>query len=423
MELERQLTGTRRLKATVEAAVRLGERTDLDGVLESAVATLVDVFDAALVRVWRTDQAAGVLRLRAEGGPARPNTEPIPLKIDVNSRESRIAETARLGSPMIFRDPPGDLRNQDEWVARERIAWGAAFPLRSARRTLGRAGPLRPLGPARRRPGRAGSLRRRRLLGDPGCGAAGQGAGRPDGGRAPAQKLLAILATLPLGIVLAEKSGDWLSMGNPTGEAIWGREIGGSTIEEYGLNFPIETLDGRRVEVEERPLCRALRDSLPARGIYRRVLEDGRTMVLEVTAEPLPVPEGGAVGTFRDITDRARLESELAEHAARSKALLDHLPVGVAYFDDAGVCRRATARPAGPSGCLAETASWCRRRPSWPPRRGWPVPSCDVCAEALPHSRKGVAWPDLAGGTGVLYLDWRFEPLPLDAEGTAVPWP
>jgi len=66
---------------------------------------------------------------------------------------------------------------------------------------------------------------------------------------------------------------------------------------------------------------------------------DGRERVVEVRAQPFPGPRGGAIATYNDITHRADVQAELTERAAQVKALLEHLPVGVAYFDAEGVCR------------------------------------------------------------------------------------
>ena len=43
------------------------------------------------------------------------------------------------------------------------------------------------------------------------------------------------------------------------------------------------------------------------------------------------------------MTGRYDLEQDLADRAAQLRALLDHLPVGVAYFDKMAVCRAGNA--------------------------------------------------------------------------------
>ncbi len=78
VELERQVTLSRYLQATAQAASRLGGRMNLDEVLATAVHTLVDHFDAALARVWLLEPATVPatnrprLVLRAERRPDRP---------------------------------------------------------------------------------------------------------------------------------------------------------------------------------------------------------------------------------------------------------------------------------------------------------------------------------------------------------------
>ncbi len=414
---ERRPAEVQWLQAITEATANLGSRPGLDGVLETVVTTLNGAFEAALARVWRFDPALGTLRLRAEGGPSRPSPEPLPLEIDAASLQSEVAEAARLGLPVIVEDPSGDARLDPEWVGRERIAWGTALPLRAGGELWGVIAVYTREAPARDGLAALNAFvavaattlhDAERLL-------------RAQAARAEAEsqhrRLLSILETLPLGVVLAEPSGDWFALENATAAAIWGEAIRGCNMSEYAAAFPLLSVRGDLIAQEDRPLCRALHASENVRGTYRRMREeDGDPMVLEVTATPLPGPEGGAVGTFRDITEQDRLEMQLAERAALIKALLDHLPVGVAYFEDDGVCRASNGPARRILGIsrheVVEELSPDLLTPS--PELDEALSRC--IREAMPHAKQGVPWPDPAGVAETRYLDWRFEPLPFPSE-------
>src|SRR5262249_33696189 len=109
--------------------------------------------------------------------------------------------------------------------------------------------------------------------------------------------------------------------------------------DEYDARFPIYALDGRRIKLAERPLYRALRQKERSREMIRSRRADGSEVVLEVVSAPLPGPADGAVSAYRDVTAQLRVAADRRERAAQLKALLDPLPVGVAYFDTDGVCR------------------------------------------------------------------------------------
>src|SRR5206468_6093222 len=68
VELERQLTVARYLRAATDMAAHLTSHLDLNAVTQTVVDMLVRDFDAALARVWIHDPAEGVLHLRASAG-------------------------------------------------------------------------------------------------------------------------------------------------------------------------------------------------------------------------------------------------------------------------------------------------------------------------------------------------------------------
>ncbi|WP_230411945.1 PAS-domain containing protein [Denitromonas iodatirespirans] len=88
---------------------------------------------------------------------------------------------------------------------------------------------------------------------------------------------------------------------------------------EYGVG-PVDQ------EVERR-----LRDRTGRKPFrYQRVRHDG--MVLEIQGTPLP--DGGLVTIFSDVTDRHQAEAALARESFDLQTILDHLPQGLSVFDD-----------------------------------------------------------------------------------------
>ncbi|HWE38529.1 MAG TPA: ATP-binding protein [Isosphaeraceae bacterium] len=118
---------------------------------------------------------------------------------------------------------------------------------------------------------------------------------------------------------------------------------------------------------------------------------------------------------------RALLQDERAERAAQFKALLDHLPVGVAYFDADCTCRAANGparrilgRPRGEVLGASCDALFARA-----PGLGAAVRRC--VDERLPHVEPGVAWADPTDAPGRPRIyDWQFQPLPPERSGRSL---
>jgi len=107
---------------------------------------------------------------------------------------------------------------------------------------------------------------------------------------------------------------------------------------------------GRLLSVEERPISRALRGEVLAGATAEDVRMhalDGRQVDVSVSAAPLRDEAGritGAVVVMRDVTERRRLERELADRAGQMQAIFDAMVDGLILFDTTG--RVITANPA-----------------------------------------------------------------------------
>ncbi len=229
-----------------------------------------------------------------------------------------------------------------------------------------------------------------------------------------ARQLRAILETISVGVLLAEGPDGRLTVTNTAADRIAGEPVRAETYEEFVAKFPLERLDGRLLDLVERPLSRTFEGGQPVREVLKFHRRDGREIILEITTAPFPGPTGGAVTTFLDVTGRYEMEQDLADRAAQLRALLDHLPVGVAYFDKMAVCRAGNV-PA-------------RRFLNRTRAEIIGVPGDELFAQApelrdalhrcvndhVSHVQPPVEWPDASRPGVVRYLEWQFEPLNAD---------
>jgi PAS domain-containing protein len=137
----------------------------------------------------------------------------------------------------------------------------------------------------------------------------------------------ALVAQMPLGVVLGEAPSGRLTLHNSQVELIWRRPfIASDSIEQYGA-WPGYRLDGRRLTAEEWPLARAIRYGETTLNEEVEILRgDGSRGAILLGAAPIRGPDAqiiGGVATFVDITDKRRTERELrrtAEQAQRAEA-------------------------------------------------------------------------------------------------------
>jgi signal transduction histidine kinase/CheY-like chemotaxis protein len=406
----------RHLRATRRAAARLATRLELGPTLEVVVETLVSDFDAALARIWLHEPGEKLLRLSASAGWSERTHESPWSTIDLAENPNRLAETARSRTAYIRNGLEGEGDVEQEWVDREKIASLGYFPLLVGDELVG------VLGYFSRRPicedvGEALHTFvaiTASLINDARVFAREQAA-RLQAER-DRQRLQTVLDTIPVGVLLAEGPEGRITMINPAGEQIGGRTLPQYTLGEFQAEVPLRYLDGRPVPTEERPLWRAVHRGERVRQTLRYRRPDGQDRILDITCAPFPGPEGGAISTYRDVTEQRRLEAELAERAGQLKALLDHLPVGVLYFDSSAVCRACN----GAARILLGLGR---------PRSGITgVGAAEIFAAApvvfdalnncllgrIPQHEPSISWPDPDDGPDPRFLDWRFEPLGVD---------
>jgi rsbT co-antagonist protein RsbR len=121
---------------------------------------------------------------------------------------------------------------------------------------------------------------------------------------------------------------------NAAGAAIWGRDMTNLTLEDVGKNFIVYDEDGvTPLSLENDPVMGALlrAETHRDRVIYSR--ENGG-IYLSISARPLP--GGGAVAVFRNVTESRQLANELerrnvelAAREAENRELISRLRVAV----------------------------------------------------------------------------------------------
>ena len=143
------------------------------------------------------------------------------------------------------------------------------------------------------------------------------------------RRLRAVLARLPVGVIIADAPSGRLVLGNEEVERIWRQPfLRSAGIGEYGRYHGFHP-DGRPYRPEEWPLARAL---LSGEVVGDEEIDiergDGSRGTIVVNSAPIRDPDGsvtGAVCTFLDTTERAESRRRLAgayaaERAARAEA-------------------------------------------------------------------------------------------------------
>ncbi|WP_169980282.1 ATP-binding protein [Tautonia rosea] len=400
------------LRMTTRLTDRLGSRPSLELVLSTAIDTLIQDFGAAIARVWLMDPVSQEYRLAASGVPGD-SVEIDPESIDTTSElPPEIIEVARSGMHFLVEDLQADQRFDRDWIARHRLGSLIALPLSVAGE---RHGIL--VAAMRSEPSDecldallgfssiiSASLNDVQLL-------FGELSARVDA-EAEHRRFQSIVDLIPIGVVLVTGPNPRVTLINPACREMLGKDdLAPMSLQQYSRLFPVQTLDGSPIAEFNRPLWRAFYRAEEVRETIRYIRPDGVERIFEVIAHPFPTIDGGAIATYHDMTERSELQSDLAMRAAQLKALLDHLPVGVAYFDLDCQCRACNGpawRILGRSRSQIIGASAAELFADSPDLLS-AVRRC--VADLEPHVQINAPWTESAGGESIRYLEWRFEPL------------
>ena len=395
-ELERERSLTRLLRATTKAAAQLGSNPAPVDLTDEIARVVVDDFEASSAAVWLAEPSeSGIGLTLVRGGVAGPS--------EMNTPDASAIDPALDSSAL-----GGAARSRRPTVRAASGGFVAAFPLLSGGTLLGVLEMEAPGSPDAERIDAAttfaalaaATLNDARVL-------RLEREARAEA-EANARRLASILDAISVGVILAEGREGRISLDNRSARQILGDSIRAGSLKDFLDAFPMEGLDGRRTPDGERPFTKTFQTGERIRKTLRYRRPDGRAVVLDLTTAAFPGPDGGAISTFADVTERHRLESELAERAGQLRALLDHLPVGVAYFDPTGTCRAGNGlarRVLGSSKAeIVGVSSEVLLGPS--PKLRNALRAC--IKERASRVLENVPWE----GDRARFHDWRFEPLP-----------
>ena len=137
VELERQLSILRYLRATSAATARLSSRLDPMLVLQTLTDVLVQDFHAALARTWLYDRTTSTLRMQTSGGLSTRVVGSPREVIDVATYPYKVGVVARTREPFVRNGLRGDPEFDQAWVEREGLEGVVCHPLQSRTDLLG----------------------------------------------------------------------------------------------------------------------------------------------------------------------------------------------------------------------------------------------------------------------------------------------
>jgi PAS domain S-box-containing protein len=158
----------------------------------------------------------------------------------------------------------------------------------------------------------------------------------------------AILRQIADGVVVTDGEGRVTFM-NESARRWHARFHPGATLPEYAALDHLYTDEGRPFPADELPLARAVLRGETVTGATLRVRHPaGGEAVAEVSASPVVAEDGrrlGAVAAIRDVTERRRMEAELAHREAHYRRMMSLAPYTIYALDAEG--RITELNPAG----------------------------------------------------------------------------
>jgi PAS domain S-box-containing protein len=134
----------------------------------------------------------------------------------------------------------------------------------------------------------------------------------------------AMIAGMADGVMLVDAEGRTVFI-NPAGEKLLGRgEIGVPIFKQPDV-YHLRNDNGERINPDDLPAAQSLATGRAVRDKTMLIERDGRSVAISMSATPLHEDRRttGAIVTFRDITERRRLEEEMQLQADRAQTLAD----------------------------------------------------------------------------------------------------
>jgi len=134
----------------------------------------------------------------------------------------------------------------------------------------------------------------------------------------------AMIAGMADGVMLVDAEGRTVFI-NPAGEKLLGRTEIGVPIFKQPDVYHLRNDNGEKINPDDLPAAQALATGRSVHDKTMLIERDGRSLAISMSATPLHEDRRttGAIVTFRDVTERRRLEDEMQLQADRAQTLAD----------------------------------------------------------------------------------------------------
>jgi PAS domain S-box-containing protein len=138
------------------------------------------------------------------------------------------------------------------------------------------------------------------------------------------QRTEAMISGMSDGVMLVDAQGKTVFI-NPAGQRLLGRTDTGIAIDRQAEVYRLRNDDAEVPDAKELPAAQALSTGKPVHDVTMLIARDDRQIAISMTATPLHEDGkiSGVIVTFRDITERRRLEEEMQLQAERAQILAD----------------------------------------------------------------------------------------------------
>jgi signal transduction histidine kinase/CHASE3 domain sensor protein len=134
----------------------------------------------------------------------------------------------------------------------------------------------------------------------------------------------AMIGGMADGVMLVDRQGTTVFL-NPAAQRLLARNDAGVPIERQADVYGLRTESGEKPDPKELPAAQALSTGKAVHDVTMLIARGDRQVSISMTATPLHEDGrlSGAIVTFRDITERRRLEEEMQHQAERAQILAD----------------------------------------------------------------------------------------------------
>ncbi len=219
-----------------------------------------------------------------------------------------------------------------------------------------------------------------------------------DSVRRETRRTQAVISGMSDGVMLIDCDGRTLFI-NPAGEKILGTRSVGVGMNEHAAEYGLRTDDGLHLATDDIPAARALSSGRPVEEVVLRIVRHDRDR--DVAMSAMPLHEEGelsfAVVTFRDITERKRLEHQLQIQAQTAQTIADAGSHFSSIIDPAWIVEAVARRSAE---ALGDWAAVILRSGEGPELHVAAVHHREIAR--LPHARSYLDREPLTTGDGVI---------------------